>query len=296
MRSRVLVHGGIDCPDTPEVRAALARAAGAGLAALLRDGTPCDAVVAAISVLEDDPLFNAGYGSVLNRDGRVEVDAGLADGATGRYAAVGAAPGVRNPIQAAGSLLADADGPVLLAGEGAARYAAERGIATGSLVTGEQLASWRGDGAGVSRFTGRAVRTETVGCVAVSPEGTRGGPAAGSSTGGFQGKVPGRIGDAAVHGAGFYADPAGAAVCSGLGEATMRVLLARRAVRLIPEGDPAAAAVRELLGSRDIAAGVLTYDPRTDRASAAHHGASFPVMSATPEGTEHIPSVRLEVP
>ena len=104
-------------------------------------GASLDAVVAAIRVLEDDPLFNAGHGSVLNHEGHVELDASIMDGATGRAGGVAGVRTVRNPIEAARAVMAHSP-HVLLAGEGADRFAADRdqdrgfGRAQGGIAPG----------------------------------------------------------------------------------------------------------------------------------------------------------------
>jgi beta-aspartyl-peptidase (threonine type) len=169
-------------------------------------------VVAAIRVLEDDPTFNAGYGSVLNSDGAVELDAALMDGTTLDVGSVAALCGVRNPIEAAHAMLRDE--PVLLVGDGAARYARERGLATcgpRDLIADAIVADEACD---------------TVGCVAFDIQGAL---AAGASTGGLSGVRPGRVGDAPVPGCGLAAEHGvGGVAFSGDGESILRLTLAAR--------------------------------------------------------------------
>lgn len=180
---------------------------------LLNDGAPAvDAVEAAICVLEDDPLFNAGTGSVLNRDGAVEMDAAIMEGATLRAGSVAALSRVRHPISVARRVLEDGR-HVLLVGAGARAFAAAQGVPdydAAHLITARQRARW-------SEHYG------TVGAVALD---CAGGLAAGTSTGGVFGKLPGRVGDSALIGSGTYAHESRAVSCTGMGEAIIRTSLA----------------------------------------------------------------------
>lgn len=240
-RTTIVVHGGAG-PEPPEDRAArragVARAAEAGHAVLASGGSALDAVLAAVVVLEDDPAFNAGLGSVLTTCGRVEMDASLMEGRTLTAGAVGAVQGVANPI-----LLADAirrEGrEVFLVGPTAlevAQRAALRLVAPEDLVTDEARRRW---------LAGREPAGNTVGAVARDRHGT---VAAATSTGGVPGKRAGRIGDSAVIGAGTYADDRlGAGSATGPGEAIIRVGLVRDALERIRHGAPAEAAARDAL-------------------------------------------------
>ncbi|MCA9316023.1 MAG: isoaspartyl peptidase/L-asparaginase [Planctomycetes bacterium] len=255
-RKALIVHGGawdIPVDERPEHERAVRAAVDAGWAVLAAGGEAFEAVVAAVAVLEDEPVLNAGRGAVLNRRGEVELDAGLMDG---RRLHVGAVAGVRrlaHPIRAAQAMLRER--PVLLYGEGAETFARAAGldlVEPASLVTPreeERLATWlarereRGE---PSPAGGNPA--DTVGAVALDGEG---GIAAGTSTGGTLGKPPGRIGDAPVPGAGYFADHlAGGAATTGHGEAILRHGTARRAVELGREGNNAVDAcwlvVREL--------------------------------------------------
>lgn len=245
--------------------------------------TLVDAVVAGLSVLEDDPRFNAGFGSVMTADGDVEVDAGVVEGSTGRYGAVAAVRGLRHPAAVAACVMRSRDA-VILSGEGAQRFAASMGHPTSELKTYDQRMAWRAARAGgesVSRFTGRATvapSTETVGCmVARGADG-----AAGSSTGGVLGKHAGRIGDSAILGAGIWADKSSAVLCSGQGEAMISLSLARRVADRISGGEPVERAVRWAVtyaeqesGARSAVVAMRVADRQV---AAAHNGASFPIM------------------
>lgn len=214
-RWSLLIHGGAKTirPDRAESnRAGCLAALASGREVLAAGGSAVDAVVAAIRVLEDDPVFNAGFGSVLNSDGEVELDAALIDGATLDVGSVAAVRGVRHPIEAARALLRDE--PVFLVGEGAARYAAEKGVGLCDPkfhVAPEMLADEACD---------------TVGCVALDLHGDF---AAGASTGGLDSVRPGRVGDAPIPGCGLAAENGlGAVAFSGDGESILRLTLAGR--------------------------------------------------------------------
>jgi len=226
--SCIIVHGG--CGDTsPErherLRAGVRAAVGAGDAILARGGSALDAVVAAVRVLEDDPEFNAGIGSVLTRDATVETDAAVMDGASQRVGAVAAVPDLGCAVALARAVLDDGE-HVLLAGPAAWRFAAEVGIAPappGSLVTRRQLARLHGTVGAVARDRARRF-------------------AAATSTGGITGKRSGRVGDSPLAGAGTWADRSCAVSATGDGEAIVRVALAHAIAARIAAGQPARAA------------------------------------------------------
>jgi len=262
-RWALLVHGGAKTirPERGEANRNGCRAAlAAGAAVLAARGSAVDAVVAAIRVLEDDPVFNAGFGSVLNSDGEVELDAALMDGATLDVGSVAAVKGVRNPIDAAYALLREK--PVLLVGEGAARYAAEKGVSLCDPrfhIAPEMLADEACD---------------TVGCVAID---TRGDLAAGASTGGLHGVRPGRVGDAPIPGAGFAAEnQVGAVAFSGDGESILRLTLAGRLMRDLRDANPAVAAERAigLMPRVGGEAGCIVLDAQ-GRPGVSHNSANF---------------------
>ena len=229
----IIVHGGCGAiaPERHDrVRAGCRAAADAGDAILAAGGSALDAVVAAVRVLEDDPELNAGVGSALTRDGTVETDAAVMDGATQRVGAVAAVPDLGRAIALARALL-DAGEHVLLAGPAAWRFAAEVGIAPappGSLVTARQVAKLHG----------------TVGAVARDRAGRF---AAATSTGGISGKRAGRVGDSPIPGAGTWADAACAVSATGNGEAILRVALARAIAARIAAGSTTRAAAEQSL-------------------------------------------------
>src|SRR5947207_13878746 len=186
----IIVHGGagrIRAGREARKRLGMLTALAAGQAVLQAGGAAAAAAEAAIRVMEDDSVFNAGFGSVLNVQGEVETDAALMDGATLDAGAVTGLRGVRNPITVARALMAEPT--VMLAGEGARRFAESHG---GLICDPAQMIAPE-----------RADETkDTVGCVACDRAGNL---AAGTSTGGINGKPVGRVGDSPVVRGGPYA-------------------------------------------------------------------------------------------
>jgi len=277
----VIVHGGAGGENHPVQSEALAKAAMAGYSAL--SGGHLDAVERAVIAMEDDPLFNAGYGSVLNLAGEVEMDAAVFDGSTVRCGAVAAIRDVRNPVRVA-RLVMEETQHALLAGEGAIRFAREQGLESFEPVTEKQKLAWekailahqRGEQPDICALTGgESGSCDTVGCIAVK----NGLVAAASSTGGVLLKLPGRVGDTGVIGAGIYAAPQGAVVCTGLGEIFIRRNIAAWTVNLLNQGvnvhDAARAAIHRLTGS-GATGGVLVADAEGN-AAAVYNSAVFPV-------------------
>ncbi|WP_313537681.1 isoaspartyl peptidase/L-asparaginase family protein [Sphingomonas sp.] len=228
-RWSIIVHGGaktIDPALHDRNRAGTTAAAEAGAAVLRAGGSAVLAAEAAVRVLEDDPVFNAGFGSVLTSDGTVEMDAALMEGTELTLGGVAGVRRVRNPVSVARAMLTAR--PVLLAGEGAERFAMDNGI---ELVEPETMLSPEALASENSRAH------DTVGCVAID---TTGAIAAATSTGGLPGKHPGRIGDSPVPGAGLYADDTlGGCAFSGDGEAILRTMLAAQVMHALERGGSA---------------------------------------------------------
>jgi beta-aspartyl-peptidase (threonine type) len=198
-------------------KAGLARALEAGYQVLEKGGASLDAVCAAVVALEDSPLFNAGRGACYNTDEKHELDASVMDGATLRAGAVAAVSRIRNPVLAARAVM-ERSRHVLLVGRGAERFARMHGL---PLVNESYFHTQ-------ARLTALRRKIEghhgTVGAVALDANGNL---AAATSTGGYTGKLPGRVGDSPIIGAGNYADNAACAVSgTGLGEAFIRGVLA----------------------------------------------------------------------
>jgi L-asparaginase / beta-aspartyl-peptidase len=238
--------------------------------------TALDAIEAAVRAMEDDPALQAGYGATLDRDGALELDAGIADGSTGRSGAV-AAVTVRHPVTLARRVLTGTP-HVLMCGAGAEVLGAD--LERLEDTSPEQRRRWeraRAEGTLAPGHYGTPEQVETVGAVALDDDGNL---AAASSTGGVFGKLPGRVGDAPVFGAGFYASPRAAAVGTGVGELFLETLACLRAGLLIEGGTAPQRACEEIierLGRRGPhAAGLLALDAE-GRVGAAYRGGSWTV-------------------
>ncbi|HEX4147081.1 MAG TPA: isoaspartyl peptidase/L-asparaginase [Pirellulales bacterium] len=241
--SRVVlaVHGGTGMAQADltgdlekQLRAALAAALDAGYRVLCEpSGTSVDAVEAAITVLEDSPLFNAGRGSVFTAEGRNELDASIMAGQGRKAGAVAGVTNVKNPIRAARAVM-DSSSHVLLIGQGAESFAAEAGL---EIVSPDyfwtesrwrQLQNFLRKQGTEPELPGSTREWGTVGAVALDRSGNL---AAGTSTGGMTGKRPGRLGDTPIIGAGTYADNDACAVsATGHGEYFIRYAVAHEIV------------------------------------------------------------------
>jgi beta-aspartyl-peptidase (threonine type) len=262
MKPALIVHGGAwDIPGeaVEACKSGCHRALTAGWSILSRGGSALDAIEAAVMVLEDDPVFDAGYGSHLNLDGRVECDAIVMNGATLRSGAAATLQRIKNPIQLARKILENCPHMMLVA-EGAERFAKEQGIKLckpEELVSEAEQEAWmkcKMDKHAAEHHRGH--EQGTVGAVAIDRDGNL---FAATSTGGTCCKFPGRVGDSPLIGCGCYADSeAGGVSCTGYGEAIMKIVMAKTAVDFLrrPETcvDPAAAADACNLSTADLAA------------------------------------------
>lgn len=235
-------------------RAALERALVIGHRLLKQGGSSLDAVTAAVVAMEDAPGFNAGRGAVLTAAGTAELDASVMDGATLRAGAVACVRRIRNPVLAARAVM-ERSAHVVLAGAGAERFARRQGL---ELVAPEYFVMRTQRAALARKLNG------TVGAVALDAHGNL---AAATSTGGRTGKLPGRVGDSPIIGAGTYADNATCAVSgTGDGEAFMRALLAYEvAARMRHLREPvaqAAARALERVSALGGAGGLIAMDGR----------------------------------
>jgi beta-aspartyl-peptidase (threonine type) len=239
----LLVHGGAwALPDEmveahlDGVRAAMA----AGWSVLNKGGSALDAVEEAVVIMENDEAFDAGRGSFLNRDGKVQLDALIMDGATLRAGGVGCVEHIANPVRAARKVLGESL-HVYFVAEGAERFAQEHGI---PLCENEDLIIPR-EIERLRTLQSRTTKTEelfaptishdTVGAVALD---TSLNIAAATSTGGTLNKAPGRLGDSSLIGCGCYADNQSAAVSTtGWGEPIMRLVLAKWAADRVASGN-----------------------------------------------------------
>lgn len=276
----ILVHGGAwAIPD--RVRQAhldgCRAAAAEGGRVLEAGGTALDAVEAAVRSMERDPTFDAGRGSFLNREGMVEMDAVIMDGARLKAGSVAAVRNILHPVTLA-RLVMDRTEHVMLVGEGANLFAAEVGVEAApeeELLVGRELERWRRLRED-PRFRARVifeptrvpkpswdVPGDTVGAAAVD---RRGDVAAATSTGGTPKKRMGRVGDSPLVGAGAYADnAAGAVSATGWGEPIIISCLSRRVLEHIERGqeptEAAQAALEEMLRRHEGHGGVILVTP-----------------------------------
>ncbi len=244
----IIVHGGAGTikkeERIPKVIEGVREAVLAGWRELRR-GSALDAVEEAVKVLEDNPLFNAGTGSVLTLDGRVEMDAAIMRGKTLEAGAVAGIWGVKNPISVARKVMERTD-HVLLIGEGAVKFARLLGFEEYDPVTEERLKQWeelrkklieKGETRHWKKLN-ELIREypellrSTVGAVAFDGEEV----VAGTSTGGVFLKVFGRVGDTPIIGGGTYANEVAGASCTGLGEVAIKLALAKSATDLVRLG------------------------------------------------------------
>jgi L-asparaginase / beta-aspartyl-peptidase len=231
--------------------AGLRRALNAGRAILAASGSARDAVTAAVVALEDDPLFNAGRGAVFTSAGTQEMDAAIMEGREHRTGAVAGIFGPKNPILAARAVMEHTP-HVLLIGEGALALCRAAGLAFADRDYFYTAARWRAlrqTRAGQARGGAEddeARRHGTVGAVARDRYGDL---AAATSTGGMTGKLPGRVGDTPIIGAGTYADNASCAVsATGHGEFFMRFAVAHEiAARIAHRGERLEEAARAVI-------------------------------------------------
>ncbi len=239
----------------------LRRAVEAGRAILLAGGSSLDAVCATVVALEDDPIYNAGTGAVLNFDGFCELDASVMESDGARAGAVSGLQRVRNPVLVARKVMEETD-HVMLTGDGAQRFARVMGFPDHDPVTPERRADWFDKRNRVDEVLGeKALRMRrflrehpeyaggTVGAAAVD---SRGVLAAATSTGGVTLKMVGRVGDSPVPGAGNYASAHVAASATGTGEFVLRSLATRAISERVEAGaglDVAVQAVLDRLGA-----------------------------------------------
>jgi L-asparaginase / beta-aspartyl-peptidase len=235
----LVIHGGAGTikrenmtPEREEAyRAALNEALEAGFAVLEYGGTSLDAVIAAIKIMEDSPLFNAGKGAVFNHEGKNELDASIMDGNNLMAGAVAGVTTLKNPITAAYAVMTHSE-HVMMIGKGAETFAGEQGLEIVDpsyffdSLRWEQLqkAKQNVSASLIDPYTNDR-KFGTVGCVALDKSGNI---AAGTSTGGMTNKMYGRVGDAPIIGAGTYANNASCAVsATGHGEYFIRLSVAR---------------------------------------------------------------------
>ncbi len=283
----------------------IAHALAAGYALLERGASAVDAVQAAVAAMEDDETFDAGRGSFLTRDGRVQMDALLMDGATLRTGGVACVERLRNPIHAA-RLVLDESPHVYFVGAGAERFARQHGMALCDnmdlVIPREQERLYKAQaaelaGLGDTTFSGPPsdppagplsgplTSHDTVGAVARDVHGNL---AAATSTGGTLNKAPGRVGDSSLIGCGCYADNLSAAVSlTGWGEPIMKLVLGKWAVDRVAAGnspaEAATAAIAYLYDRLGGHGGIILLGP-DGRVGMAHNTPRMAWGLQTPEG------------
>lgn len=240
----LVVHGGAWAIPDDMVEAHLngvRNAVAAGWSILEQGGSALDAVEAAVVVMEDDETFDAGRGSFLNREGKVQCDALIMDGATLRAGGVGCVEHIANPIKAARKVLSESP-HVYFVAEGAERFAEEHGIRlckNEDLIIPREVERLRAlhaeaESTGNDLFA-PTISHDTVGAVALDRDGNI---AAATSTGGTLNKAPGRLGDSSLIGCGCYADnQSAAASTTGWGEPIMKLVLAKWAADRVEAGN-----------------------------------------------------------
>ncbi len=279
MTSRVpalIVHGGAGADPNDgrdELRDGIRQAVAAGFAVLREGGSAVLAVEAAVCVLEDHPRFNAGRGSELTTEGKVEMDASIMEGDGLRNGAVACVTSIRHPVSLARRIMEDGRHSFFVA-EGALARARALG---NPLCDPDELVTDR------QRKRLESVQAGTVGAVALD---RRGLIAAATSTGGMTGKLPGRVGDSPLIGCGTYAEStAGGVSCTGNGEAIIRVVLARRTLDILKAvEDPAHACqiALDVLTDEGLGSGGLVCVDWKGRLGWAHSTPLMPVGLMSP--------------
>ena len=262
----IVVHGGAGTWQPERSKPGILgvkRATMEGFEILKKGGTALDAVMEAVSVLEDDGAFNAGYGSSLNIDKQIEMEASIMDGKTLRAGAAGLLRDIKNPVRLARIVMENSD-HVFVVGEGAEKLAKLHGLPRRNPVSELRLRYFKEQKKALlegkydlpkltelARKHPELFNLETVGAVALDKDENL---AAATSTGGFPLKLPGRIGDSPLIGCGTYADNRGGA-CSatGVGEIAIRLVLSKTVCNYMENGKSAEKAVElaiELVNDR----------------------------------------------
>ncbi len=273
MTIALIVHGGAGSwrpGSDADAIAGTTRAVEAGRKILLAGGSALDAACAAAVVLEDDPIFNAGTGAVLNYDGDVEFDACVMVSDQAQIGSVSALQRVKNPILVARQVMQETD-HVMLTGEGALRFARVMGHGDHDPITPARLADWRDKKATLDIGVGKDAKASlkireflrkhpeyaggTIGVVALDSHGVL---CAATSTGGVTLKLPGRVGDTPLPGAGTYANAFAASSATGTGEYVIRSLSCRAIAEGVENGKSLDASIADVLAQmeRDFGADV----------------------------------------
>ncbi len=288
----LIVHGGAGshgpASERSERKRAMLNAVRAGAAILRSGGSALDAVIASVAILEDHPLFNAGYGSTLNFDGAVEMDASvmIATSTEARAGAVAAISRIKNPVRLARAVMEHTP-HVMLAGTGAERFARDAGFelcAPEDLIAPRARERFRARVQSQSEIGFAREKHGTVGAAALD---THGQLAAATSTGGVPGKMVGRIGDSAIIGAGTFANATAAASATGHGEAIIMASLCRETIEAPGSSNPARIAqskIAQLIAPQKQEAGIIIVD-RRGRIGYAHNAETMEVAIFDSTGT-----------
>ena len=301
----IVVHGGAGTWHPERSQAGIEgakRAAKTGFDILQNDGNAVDSVMEAVAVMEEDGAFNAGYGSSLNIEKGVEMEASIMEGKTLRAGAAGLLKDIKNPVRLARIVMEKTD-HVFVVGEGAEKLARIFGLETKNPVT--ELRLKYHEQQKKAMLEGRSelpklyelvkahpemFELETVGAVALDEEGN---VAAATSTGGFPLKLTGRIGDSPLIGCGTYADnQSGACSATGVGEVAIRLVLAKTVCNYMEIGKSAQDAVEDAIKIVNVklanvynSMGLIAVDNK-GRIGAAHNSPNLCWAYMTPEKTE----------
>lgn len=303
----IVVHGGAGAWNPERSQPGLEgvkKAAKTGFEILKHGGSAVDSVMEAVAVMEDAGAFNAGYGSSLNIDKRVEMEASIMDGKTLQAGAVGLLEDIKNPVRLAKIVMEKTD-HVFVVGEGAEKLAEMFNLERREPTTELRLKYYENQRKALLEGRSRLPRLanlvknhpelftlETVGAVALDKKGN---VAAATSTGGFPLKLPGRIGDSPLIGCGNYADnQAGACSATGVGEIAIRLVLSKTVCGFMESGKTAQEAVELAikLVNRRIpdtynSMGLIAVDAY-GRIGAAHNSRNLCWTYITPETQEPI--------
>jgi beta-aspartyl-peptidase (threonine type) len=303
----IVVHGGAGAWNPERSQPGLEgvkKAAKTGFEILKHGGSAVDSVMEAVTVMEDAGAFNAGYGSSLNIDKRVEMEASIMDGKTLQAGAVGLLEDVKNPVRLARIVMEKTD-HVFVVGEGASKLAEMFDLERREPTTELRLKYYENQRKALLEGRSRLPRLadlvknhpdlftlETVGAVTLDKEGN---VAAATSTGGFSLKLPGRIGDSPLIGCGNYADnQAGACSATGVGEIAIRLVLSKTVCDFMENGKTAQEAVElaiDIVNRRipDVynSMGLIAVDAY-GRIGAAHNSRNLCWTYITPETQEPV--------
>ncbi len=250
----IAVHGGVGKEYTGNV---LDRAVDEGFSILKSNGSSLDAVIKSVTILEDDPDFNAGTGSNMRLDGSIEMDAAIAT-SNGMYGAVAAIQHVKNPVIVARKVAEDTE-HVMIVGTGATIFARKEGFMDYDVSTEKARLRYKDAIKQLNESSKHKYMKkflDTVGAVALD---TNGMYSAATSTGGISYMLKGRVGDTPIFGAGIYTNKNGALVATGIGELIIKKLLTKTIYDDINLGDDPDTVIKRHINefTKDIAVGVL---------------------------------------